>query len=198
LRKLGESTAHRILKERARTWLKEKFGFRDDQIFEEYPVGNYRVDVAGISPSLKVAVECGKASMDKLRYLRESGFQVKSFFYTPSIHPGLLTGKKRVGRRKGGKFGRIHTLRISPIEDSIITDLAKKLEVSKAEVWRRLLWTVRVLFSDYLLLERALKARNFPEGVTLADALKSIPELMDEMLRRQEEILRAERKGKRR
>jgi hypothetical protein len=80
------------------------------------------------------------------------------------------------------------TIRVDDIEKEIIESLAKDLGVSVSEVWRRLLVTVTVLYSDNLLLKDALREIKELEGVhrvlkqeniniTLSDALKSLPEL---------------------
>jgi len=83
------------------------------------------------------------------------------------------------------------TIRVSDIEYDMICELSKELGVSKAEVWRRLLWTVRVLYSSYLPVNRAFKSVPDSGGrITLADALKPIPVLFDEVL---EEIEKSRR-----
>jgi len=75
---------------------------------------------------------------------------------------------------------RIIPVRFNEAEYDIISELAKEMGISKSEVIRRFIWTVRILFSSYLPLKEALiKAR----GTTLADALKPIPELMSIILK---------------
>jgi hypothetical protein len=54
----NESEAHRRLKLQAVAYLR-RLGFGEDEIFLEYPTEYGKVDVAGIKPNLKVAVECG-------------------------------------------------------------------------------------------------------------------------------------------
>lgn len=53
-----ESKAHRLLKMQAVEFLKS-LGFKDDEILMEKSTDYGRVDVAGVRPDLKVAVECG-------------------------------------------------------------------------------------------------------------------------------------------
>jgi hypothetical protein len=80
------------------------------------------------------------------------------------------------------------TIRVDDVEFEVLESMAKDLGVSKSEVWRRLLVTVAVLYSDNLLLRDALQNVRELEGVhrvlqeqnvtlSLSAALKSIPEL---------------------
>jgi len=62
---------HKALKEYARQLLLN-MGFKDSEIIDEYTVKtdgmkkSFRVDVAGIKPDYKVAIECGVTDSDKL------------------------------------------------------------------------------------------------------------------------------------
>jgi len=80
------------------------------------------------------------------------------------------------------------TVRVDDVEREVIESLARDLGVSRSEVWRRLLVTVAVIYSENLPLKDALRDIKELEGVhrilkrkkiniTLSDALKSIPEL---------------------
>jgi len=82
----------------------------------------------------------------------------------------------------------IMTVRVDDVEREVIESLAKDLGVSRSEVWRRLLVTVAVIYSESLSLKDALRDIKDLEGVhrvlknegvdiALSDALKSIPEL---------------------
>ena len=82
----------------------------------------------------------------------------------------------------------VMTVRVDDVEKEVVESLANDLGVSVSEVWRRLLVTVAVLYSDNLLLRDALREIKELEGVhrvlkrdnvniILSDALKSIPEL---------------------
>jgi antitoxin component of RelBE/YafQ-DinJ toxin-antitoxin module len=82
----------------------------------------------------------------------------------------------------------VMTVRVDDVEKEIVESMASDLGVSVSEVWRRLLVTVAVLYSNNLLLSDALREIKELEGVhrvlknggvsiTLSDALKSIPEL---------------------
>ncbi len=66
---------HRALKEKAKEILKSK-GFSDEEIFSEYPVQfdehvhfRHDVDIAGIKPNLKVAVEIGSTPKNRINNL---------------------------------------------------------------------------------------------------------------------------------
>ncbi|MFQ6077434.1 MAG: ribbon-helix-helix protein, CopG family [Candidatus Bathyarchaeia archaeon] len=87
------------------------------------------------------------------------------------------------------------TVRVDDTELEIIESMAKDLGVSRSEVWRRLLVTVAVLYSNNLPLKDSLRNVKELEGVhqvlknqnvtmTLSDALKSIPELGHVLSRR--------------
>ena len=74
----------------------------------------------------------------------------------------------------------IMTIRVDKHDYDDITELAEALGISKSEVWRRLLATVRILYSDYITLREALsqdveKVLDKP----LSSALKSLPELAE-------------------
>jgi len=62
--------------------------------------------------------------------------------------------------------------------------LSETLGISKSEVWRRMYWTVKILFdpklkmSDALISNRYTKLRNKP----LAEVLKPLPELLTILL----------------
>jgi len=82
----------------------------------------------------------------------------------------------------------IMTVRVDDAEKEIIESMAADLGVSRSEVWRRLLVTVAVLYSDNLPFKDALRNMKELEGIhkvleeqnvtlTLSDALKSVPEL---------------------
>jgi len=75
------------------------------------------------------------------------------------------------------------TVRLNDIEFNGISDVAKKLGISKAEVLRRMFWTVRVLFSDKLSLKEALlNSDDVNCDQPLSDALRNIPELLSDMI----------------
>jgi len=74
---------------------------------------------------------------------------------------------------------RIIPVRFTEVEYRIISNLAKQMGISKSEVIRRLIWTVRVLFSPHLPLKKALMKTR---GTSLVDALRPIPELWDLIL----------------
>jgi len=71
---------------------------------------------------------------------------------------------------------KVVTIRVNELEDQFIVELSKEMGVSKAEVWRRLLWTIRILFSSYLPAKKAL-LKIMDEKASLGDVLKPIPEL---------------------
>lgn len=77
----------------------------------------------------------------------------------------------------------VKTIRLNRIENEIIEELAHNLRVSEAEVFRRLLWTVRTIFSSYLPARQAI-ANVVDNGhePSLADMLKPVPELMNIIL----------------
>lgn len=68
---LLKNEKHNALKEYAHKLL-QSLGFSESEIKEEYTIKNpemkegFRVDVAGIKPDYKVAVECGLTNSDKL------------------------------------------------------------------------------------------------------------------------------------
>lgn len=77
------------------------------------------------------------------------------------------------------------TARFNREEYEMVKEVSGALGVSMSEVIRRLLWTVRTIFSSYLPARQAIRdvAENEP---TLAVALKPIPELMEAVLREME------------
>ena len=81
----------------------------------------------------------------------------------------------------------VHTLRLNRTEHEMIEEVAKELHTSKSEVWRRLLWTVRTIFSSYLPAREALSDVVLDEHEpTLADMLKPVPKLIDVVLKEME------------
>lgn len=178
-----KSEAHRILRDVAKKWLKENFRFSDDQIHDEYPIGKYRVDVVGISKNLRVAVECGRTSIPKIKFLKKKFDHVKKFSYTQSINPK----KALPASYTGVKREYLTTVRLNHVEYEMIQELAESLHISKNEVWRRLLWTVKTIFSSYLPARQAIMnvADNGREP-SLADMLKPLPELMNIVLKEME------------
>ena len=74
-------------------------------------------------------------------------------------------------------------VRFDDIEYDNITQLSEDLGISKAEVVRRMFWTVRVLFSNQISLKEFVKNVDDVDGdMPLADALKNMPELVDMMV----------------
>jgi len=79
--------------------------------------------------------------------------------------------------------------RISDDQYSEIERLAEQMGVSRSEVWRRLLLTVRVLYSPDLTLSDVLRNNEETEKIhellarghdlPLHEALRSIPELIE-------------------
>ena len=89
---MAESVAHLALKKAAMSLLQEQYGFKTEEIFLEYRIGSYRVDVAGIRPDLRVAIEVGNilANKDeKLAYLESKFDHVHRILYTSYINPAL-------------------------------------------------------------------------------------------------------------
>lgn len=81
----------------------------------------------------------------------------------------------------------VNTIRLNRTEHEMIEEIAKELDVSKSEVWRRLFWTVRTIFSSYLPAQEALSDVELDEHEpSLADMLKPVPELMDVVLKEME------------
>lgn len=82
----------------------------------------------------------------------------------------------------------ILTVRLDDSELATVKKLANDLEVPVAEVWRRLLTTVRVLYDSDLMLGDALRVSESTMGVhkllekdgdiPMYDAIKPIPELI--------------------
>ena len=85
-----EILSHKELKERAKTRL-TKMGFKPGEVHEEYKVrvreealqemqrlhprklsASFRVDLVGISPTMKVAIECGSVPVWKLLLLKSA------------------------------------------------------------------------------------------------------------------------------
>lgn len=99
-----ESKAHLSLKRMAREVL-TRIGFKGHEIFEEYKVADVRVDVAGITENLKVAVECGAVPKAKVEKLRELFDRVIFFPYLQFLP------KKRM---------EVHEKKLSPwVEDYV-------------------------------------------------------------------------------
>lgn len=93
----------------------------------------------------------------------------------------------------------ILTVRLNDSELAAVRKLAKDLGTPVAEVWRRLLTTVRVLYDSDLMLSDALRpgkqtAKIFrllkrDGDIPVYEAIKPIPELLD--LLKAKEMLRA-------
>ena len=86
----------------------------------------------------------------------------------------------------------VETIRLSDEEREIIENFARELDVSKSEVWRRMLAHLWILYQEELSLDDALKdtdelvrVHEVLKGtnIPLYKALKSVPELV-EILRR--------------
>lgn len=98
----------------------------------------------------------------------------------------------------------ILTVRLNDSELASVKKLAGDLESPIAEVWRRLLLTVRVLYDSELMLSDALRpskrtAKIFrllkrDGDIPLYQAIKRIPELLD--LLKAKEMLRALERSK--
>lgn len=74
-------------------------------------------------------------------------------------------------------------VRLDDIEYESISKLSKDINISKAEVIRRMYWTVRVLFSNQISLNELMKNVDEINGnLPLADALRNIPELINIMI----------------
>jgi len=85
------------------------------------------------------------------------------------------------------RFNKNHVIpiRLDDIEYDNITQLSKDIGISKAEVVRRMFWTVRVLFSNQISLKEFMKnVDGIDENLPLADALRNIPELIDMMIKK--------------
>lgn len=79
-------------------------------------------------------------------------------------------------------------IRLDDIEYESITQLSKDINISKAEVIRRMFWTVRVLFSNNISLKELIKDVDKIDGsLPLADALKNIPELIDIIIEKKDD-----------
>ena len=85
------SFSHQKLVDMAVTKLMEKYKFSEDQIKLNYYVkddeGAMLVDVVGIRPSLRVAVECGKARINKIARLKKLFDRVERIPYTAKVSP---------------------------------------------------------------------------------------------------------------
>ena len=71
----------------------------------------------------------------------------------------------------------IVTIRLDEQEYMMVTNLSKNLNTSKSEVFRRLLWTVRILFDPSLTAKDALTS-IVDNSESLGDILKPLPELI--------------------
>ena len=80
------------------------------------------------------------------------------------------------------------TVRLNDIEFDGVSEVAKKLEISKSEVVRRLFWTVRVLFSDKLTLKEVLlNIDDVDCDKPLSATLRNIPELLNNMIEKKDD-----------
>jgi len=87
------------------------------------------------------------------------------------------------------RFKHNVNFKVSDEELREIERLAEQMEVSRSEVWRRLLLTVRVLYSPDLTLADVLRNNEKTEEIhellaqghdlPLHEALRSIPELIE-------------------
>lgn len=76
-------------------------------------------------------------------------------------------------------------VRFDDIEYDNIKQLSEDISISKAEVVRRMFWTVRVLFSNQISLKEFVKNVDDIDGnMPLSDALKNMPELVDMMVKK--------------
>lgn len=84
---MGESPAHKLLKQRAKKELVLR-GFRAEEIFEEYPVKitekAYRIDVVGKRENEFVAFECGNTPIQKITDLERAFDEVVQLPYIAS------------------------------------------------------------------------------------------------------------------
>lgn len=79
-------------------------------------------------------------------------------------------------------------VRFDDIEYDSIVKLSKDIGISKAEVIRRMFWTVRVLFSNQISLKDFMKNVDDIDGnMPLADALKNIPELINIIIKKKDD-----------
>lgn len=80
------------------------------------------------------------------------------------------------------------TVRLNDIEFDGVSEVAKKLGISKSEVVRRLFWTVRVLFSDKLTLKEVLlNIDDVDCDKPLSATLRNIPELLNNMIEKKDD-----------
>jgi len=80
------------------------------------------------------------------------------------------------------------TVRLNDIEFNGISEVSKKMGISKSEVVRRMFWTVRVLFSDKVILKEALlNIDDIDSDKPLSAALRNIPELLIDMIEKKDE-----------
>ena len=80
------------------------------------------------------------------------------------------------------------TVRVSDIEFDGIEKASEELGVSKAEVIRRLYWTVRVLYSDKTTLRKALlNIDDIDCDKPLSTTLRNIPELLIDMIEKEDD-----------
>ena len=97
-RNLGETKAHKLLKQRAKKELALR-GFSKKEIFEEYRVNIrdqlYRIDVVGKRENEFVAFECGNARIQKIADL-ECLFN--NVVHLPYIAPRSVSDKKDRGK----------------------------------------------------------------------------------------------------
>ena len=77
----------------------------------------------------------------------------------------------------------IVTIRLDDEEYEMVKELSNATGASISEVFRRLLWTTRILFSDYLPLREAFISATLDHEPTLAELLKPLPELMRIVIR---------------
>lgn len=87
MRRIAESNAHKLLKERAVKLLRDN-GFI---VSEEYCVTiqthKFRVDVVGFKNDESVAIECGRTPHFKVELLKQAFTQVRRFYYTSKMNP---------------------------------------------------------------------------------------------------------------
>jgi len=131
-----ESPAHTLLKVKAARVLQEEFGFKPEEIYTEFKVGPYKVDVVGVRSDLRVAVEVGKIERNKdakMALLRSEFNVVRRIKYTRSVNTHKLH-VEAAGIRRPFKRRRINLSITDTETQAMIQEWSKRTGKSFAEV----------------------------------------------------------------
>jgi hypothetical protein len=134
---------HNLLKQLGRKYLKEKFGFTDEQIFEEFKMGDYVIDLVGMSDKLKVALECGNCGRKRYDELK------KYFDYVKIIRRGrrIFEKKEKDGTKiyRKNRKERMLRARLEKSELKLLDDICSMIGRNRSETIRDLIIAFHVL-----------------------------------------------------